>query len=199
MNSTFTSEAGRLRLNLAWQTDRFAHSIGVASHGRFIPLLASVEGTPDVEWPPSPPVQNIEPSPLGENQQFMCVGMAGRCHWSAGIGLDASSQSAIFDVACRVKHLPPTGAGLGSLYWTMTTPVMESARTFRVEADGGGLRIESLQPSSDTATADMHVTHSEIRIRPSSRVDATPYTVRWRYSITVIRSLEWNERSRFRS
>jgi hypothetical protein len=187
MNPSFTFEAGRLRLNLTWHADRFAHSIGVTSQGRLMPLLASVEGTADVEWPPSPPVQSVEPDPKRENGQIMCVGMAGRCHWSAGIQLDARSQSAVFDVACRVKQAPPTGTGnaLGSLYRTMTAVVIESARTLCVEVDGAGLRIESLPPSYDTPAAALHVTASGIRISPSGSIDQTPSTIRWRYSVTV--------------
>ena len=71
MNPSFTFEAGRLRLHLTWHTDRFAHSIGVLCGGRFMPLLASVEGPPDLQWPPSPPVQNVETGPQCENGQVV--------------------------------------------------------------------------------------------------------------------------------
>lgn len=153
-----------------------------------MPLLASVEGASDVEWPPSPPLQSVEPGPPDENRQIMCVGMAGRGHWSAGVELDASSQSTVFDIACRVKQAPPPGAGnaLGSLYRTMTAPVIEAAKTLRVETDGAGLRIESLQPSPDTPAAEIDVTESGVQISPSTQIGETPYTVRWRYRVSVV-------------
>ncbi len=189
MKPSFTFDAGRLRLELIWQADRFAHAIGVMTQGRLVPLLASVEGAPDIEWPPSPPVQGVEHGPHGEIGQIMCIGMAGRCHWSVGVEMDARAESAVFDVACRVKQAPPTGAGgaLGSIYRTATAAAaIDANRTLRVEAESAGLQIESLQASPGTAIVEMHVTDEGIRISPSGRIDQTPCTIRWRYAVTVV-------------
>ncbi|MCE9545258.1 MAG: hypothetical protein K8T25_07045, partial [Planctomycetia bacterium] len=106
--------------------DRIAHTIGVVVAGRFVPLLASMEGTPDDDWPPSPPLTTIDvpaksgggsaTHPTTTTTAALLVGMAGRSHWSLSVELDAQAWRITFDAAVRLKELP---ARLGSAYRTM--------------------------------------------------------------------------------
>jgi len=87
------------------------------SHGARRPrtvVFESIEGTPEEDWPPSPPLQelHLEARPDGK-QLALLVGMAGTSHWSLSVEFDAAAGTAVFDVACRVKRAP---GGLGSRY-----------------------------------------------------------------------------------
>ena len=70
-------------------------------------ILESVEGTPNQNWPPSPPLQelHLESRPDGK-QLALLVGMAGNSHWSMSVEFDPAAGKALFDVACRVKREP---------------------------------------------------------------------------------------------
>jgi hypothetical protein len=81
-------------------------------------LAESIEGTPDEDWPASPPYQEVhfESTKLPEREApcpiALLVGMAGRSHWSASVAPAAANEIA-WDVACRL-HGPP--AWLGAQY-----------------------------------------------------------------------------------
>ncbi|MBL9123800.1 MAG: hypothetical protein JNG90_09220 [Planctomycetaceae bacterium] len=77
-------------------------------------VFESIEGTPEEDWPPSPPLQelHLEARPDGK-QLALLVGMAGTSHWSLSVEFDPAAGTAVFDVACRVKRAP---GGLGSRY-----------------------------------------------------------------------------------
>ena len=96
-------QAGRLRVRFTWHGDRYAHEISLLRDGAWDCVLKSVEGTPDDAWPASPPLQSLHVEPRGDGRQVaLLVGMAGKCHWSASVELDAAGEQARFEVACRV-------------------------------------------------------------------------------------------------
>jgi hypothetical protein len=121
-------ESGELQVEFFRRGDRVAHRL---LH-RGILLAESVEGTPDEDWPPSPPFQEVhfessklpgrdEPCPIA-----LLVGMAGRSHWSASV-VPSLPEEVTWDTACRL-HGPP--AWLGAQY-RFAAPVS-------VEAHRGG-------------------------------------------------------------
>ena len=97
-------EAGELRVRFTWQGDRFAHEVSVLNDGSWQPALASVEGTPQDDWPPSPPFQSLHIEHREDGRTLaLLVGMAGKSHWSASIEIDAEARAVLFDVACRLR------------------------------------------------------------------------------------------------
>jgi hypothetical protein len=109
-------EAAGLRISFHTCEDRIAHTVGLLIDGRIVPLLASLEGTADDDWPPSPPLTNVEVVQQGHRQQAMLLGMAGRSHWSATVIANESARRMEFEMACRLKEPPQH---LGSSYRSM--------------------------------------------------------------------------------
>lgn len=48
-------------------------------------IMTSVEGTPEQDWPSSPPLQDISAHELPTGNAILGVGMAGKSHWSASV------------------------------------------------------------------------------------------------------------------
>src|SRR6185295_18531562 len=100
-------EAGRLRVTFKRQGDRYGHLVELVTGGQATPLLKSIEGTPDEDWPASPALKELhfENRPDGK-QVALLVGMAGRSHWSLSVELDPIAEQVEFDVACRLRDEP---------------------------------------------------------------------------------------------
>jgi peptide/nickel transport system permease protein len=56
--------------------DRWAHTIAAIQDEQFMPLLASHEGGPDDDWPPSPPLQGVHLQKQA-NKSPMILGVGG--------------------------------------------------------------------------------------------------------------------------
>ena len=117
---------GSLHVDFIWQDDRFAHEFELRDGSR----VASVEGTADQAWPPSPPLQQLSRELIGDRHAILGVGAAGQSHWSISVEISVDDQqtSLKFDVACRSKTDPQW---LGSTY--------RQAKNLRIEAISGSM------------------------------------------------------------
>ena len=163
-----------LRVTFVWQRDRFAHQVAAVHADRTVPLLVSVEGSDQDNWPPSPALQSvhIEDRPTA-NQVALLVGMAGTSHWSASVEIDTDRTSVLFDVACRVKDKP---LRVGSRYCIAELPT-----DIDVQIDAAGQEFDKLivQRSQDKIDLVVSLTSAVL-----------PTTLRWQYRVVVQRSID---------
>lgn len=103
-----TLEADGLRVVFFKQGDRYAHRIetfdDVQRH--WVPVLESLEGTPDDDWLPSPPFQQLHVEQRTNGPVILLIGMAGRTHWSAAVEVADDRKAITFDVAARLQSPP---------------------------------------------------------------------------------------------
>ena len=79
-----------------WTGDRYRHDILIGGNV----VARSIEGGPQDDVPPSPPLQDLSREHLGGDvMAIMGVGGAGRGHWS--ISVTASERGLLFELACR--------------------------------------------------------------------------------------------------
>lgn len=139
------------------QIDRFEHTVLTVRAGDKIPVLRSIEGTPEDYAPPSPPYAELHQ----QDSVLFLSGATTIAHWS--MSLEVVEQQIVFDVACRMK------SGLevvGSEYELLTSQHAE---------------LLQLMPA-ETAHRESH--EESIRIVPVSPHPVNyPGTSQWRYSI----------------
>jgi hypothetical protein len=163
-----TDSAGlTLRVQFIHRGDRYCHAIlAVDLTGHEHPLLESIEGTANDDWPPSPPLQSLSIEELAPGRRAaLLLGMAGRSHWSASIEAVPGQAALIFDIACRTvdKRGP-----LGSVY--------------RVFAETNS--HVAIEPELDcVANRDVK---DRIAIVPTVALGAT--TTRWKYRVGLARA-----------
>lgn len=165
-------EAGDLRVRFYWQGDRYAHEVSRRIDGDWRPLLVSVEGSPQDDWPASPPFQSLHIEERDDGRTLaLLVGMAGKSHWSASIEIETRQQQPLpcvsFDVACRVGDCPP--GPLGSAY-----------RAADAAASDAGMQIE-LSHRYGPATLEHAAGESRVVAQPVAA--AGPQTIRWDYRL----------------
>lgn len=171
-------EAAGLRLSFHAYGDRLAHTVGLVVGNRVVPLLASVEGTPDDDWPPSPPLTTIELSSQGEVQHALLLGMAGRSHWSVAVVLSEAARRLEFEIACRMKE---PASSLGSAYRTMVA-ARSHEQGVALVVDNETVRVDG--PSQQPA---VHVTPDGLNVPVEPPAGPFPQTVRWSYAICRLR------------
>ena len=155
--------------------DRLAHVISRLVDGRPLPLLASIEGTADDEWPLSPPLQEIHFQSRSGVELALPVGMAGKSHWSISIELCAATGRLTFDVACRVRSVPEF---LGSRY-----AIIQPAGGSDIQKEPGWkLDIESIDGQ---LARQILRSATELSITAASAIEQLPATVRWRYVLSA--------------
>jgi len=160
-------EGGSLAVRFFWHHDRFAHEVAVREGDGWRAMGSSVEGSPDDEWPASPPFQSLHVEHRDDGRQVaLLVGMAGKSHWSASIEIDAAVPCISFDVACRIRTIEP--GPLGS--------------TYQSSEDDHPLHIE-LTGRFGPAQLERHA--SQTRVAADATGDACPRTVRWDYRIVA--------------
>lgn len=152
----------QLCLEFIQRGDRLGHRIAMqTASGDVSPILESVEGAADEDWPPSPPLQSLSYHALpGLRRAALLVGMAGASHWSASIEQAAHEPLFLFDIACRYGSQPQW---LGSQY-------------------------ELLHPD---ASARVAIHSENARITPGPGLwkiepDVKGKTARWQYSISLV-------------
>ena len=158
-----------LRVEFEWQLDRYGHSISIVDpSGAVTPLLRSIEGGAEDDWPPSPPLQTLSIEKLPDARTVaLLVGMAGRSHWSASVEPQNGEARIIFDMACRYAldaQYPRPPRLLGSCYFPIS-PLVNIR-----------LSIES----DDAVVCDAS---GVIEIAP--RAIATAGTTRWRFVLST--------------
>jgi hypothetical protein len=106
--------AGRICVEFVREADRFRHEVAVYSGESWQTVWASVEGAPEEECPPSPPLQELHVEQrAGGVEVALLVGRAGRSHWSLSVEADVARGALVFDAACRSAS---PGNGLQSSY-----------------------------------------------------------------------------------
>lgn len=145
--------------------DRISHTLARQSatdlQGGYQPLLSSIEGDANEDWPLSPPFQNVfVERRAGGEQVALLVGMAGSSYWSASVQLQSSGKLT-FDIACLVRTTPRF---LGSTYQTH-----------------GSVRPRSLDEPNGTQIEFLPAP-GQLVIRPTL-TGQFPVTLRWRYEL----------------
>lgn len=172
-------ETGNWRVVFRRHSDRFAHVIARHSGERWIDLLASVEDSPDAEWPASPPLQELhfEERPRG-TRLALAVGMAGQGHWSLSVELDPVEDECRFDVACRTPVEP---GGLGSRYRLSSTAewTNDGRWTFTLAA----CRWQVDNPASQFRQRSEAGEQAEIEVVPLATIGSWPRTLQWDYRL----------------
>ncbi len=161
-------EAAGLRLRFCWHGDRYTHEIWLLDGADWIRALASVEGSPQDDWPASPPLQSLEIDKRQDGPSVaLLVGMAGNSHWSASAQIDPQVPCVSFDVACRVRDSQV--GPLGSAYQANAACFPDNA-----------LEIE---PGHPFAPAQLEREGGLIKIVVAASPATAARTIRWGYRL----------------
>lgn len=203
--------AGNLTVQYSKNNDRLAHSIGVQTEQGFVPILDSVEGSSQDNWPVSPPMQQVVSEPIGgqtgDQPVLLGVGLSGNGHWS--IAVDAMTEQDLarldenandnkvtdgrpadhdrglrFDVACKTSK-PATF--LGSTYRL-------AAKWQIVSIDDHSARLNSTDGSVVPCTIAIRATHGVLKYQPEvgllsflpSTSPSQTTTHRWCHLVSIV-------------
>ena len=147
-----------------------------------MPVLESVEGAADDDWPASPPLQSLhrEDRPDGKRLALL-VGMAGRSHWSLSVELDPVKQIVTCDVACRLHDQAEP--------LTSTYRIAESSASASewLELRSGPHRFQLRPEATDQHSCKLEMAEQRlVAIRCETTAGPLPRTVRWRFALCRI-------------
>ncbi len=163
------------------RADRYAHRLELAASS--FPLLESVEGAHDAQWPPSPPMQELHLHPSSNAAAVLLgVGMAGSSHWSLSAELQENAAHVVavkFDVACRTVGPTPW---LGSRYR------LRSEGVFSGDLKGSRIRYPKspVELRIESPNCRVEFDANELSITPLDDVGEVKRTVRWQYTLEVL-------------
>lgn len=169
-------------IEFRWTDDRFSHKIFGLSDGQVVPLLASIEGSPEDSFPASPPLVEL----FQQEEIIFLTGATDAGHWSMSIEpIQAGKLTGfLFDAACRIKS---PQRGLTSCYRTAESVRASLGDSSLLLSTGlGDFCLEQLplpdtqeQPSCQLALAGSEV----LLTQQTPQVGALPKTVRWQYRL----------------
>jgi hypothetical protein len=173
MNSVVLAASERLRVVFDHRGDRWGHRIEMLSSGEPIQTLASMEGTPDDDWPPSPAFQTLELQSRSTGKQTaLLVGKAGSSHWSMAVEADGATEAITFDIACRLSSVPQF---LGSRYLSIAAL-----------AKSGLPRIEIVETDDEAdRVLDVNKQSWSVLVSVVPKPGTWPRTVRWKYFVSI--------------
>ena len=169
--------AGALTVRYSKLGDRLSHTIGIQDGDSYLPLLESIEGSPEEPWPASPPMQQMvaESFTPGASPVLLGVGLSGNGHWSTAIETQ-HSRLLKFDIACKNSK---SSHSMGSEYRVLI-PTESGPRP-----DSIVLLIEGTQRIEIGVTiGQLEFSESEHRLRVVPKSNPTSIqTHRWCYEI----------------
>lgn len=124
-------------------SDRFQSTvIWIDDQGTETVLLRSVEGTPNDDFPPSPPLQQMHLQEINGAPVMLAVGMAGRGHWSASIMLNERTRTE--DTNCLATLVFQHAANVrGDTGWLGCTWMLEGLKKNNQSITGSSESAES--------------------------------------------------------
>lgn len=199
-----------LQLVFVREIDRWSHHVAAEVEGTL--FLSSCEGDANDDWPPSPPLQEVDRHELGDNRQaVLCVGKSGHSHWSASFesracesrsnhpGQPASSESPWdqggirIELACLTeKKSAGPAPQLGSHYRLADQVQGLQTKTGAIRLISGHGSLGQARENFDLMVSplsgkdwgtQLHLMESELIIRPT-RISSEPRKpTRWGYRI----------------
>ena len=175
-----TSTQPQIALQFAQASDRWHHRLIIVANDEATEFMSSAEGTPEEEWPPSPPLQEATLHELPEGNAILCVGMAGKSHWSAAYSIEPSvkGQHVRADLACLQKEESPS-AKLGCCYNVNPDWTVKKVDN-RVELAWRSLRVV-LEPESETK---LSAAEHQVFAEPTQFSTSPKVATRWRFRIS---------------
>jgi len=82
---------GNFAIEFFRHLDRWQHRWVVDIDGQIVPLLTSEEGDDSQNWPPSPPLQELDHLSVSAGPAIFGVGRGGVAHWSVSLLLENPS------------------------------------------------------------------------------------------------------------
>ena len=172
-----------LRIQAIWVADRFHHEVLLVTPDSSESLLKSKEGTPEDDWPTSPPLQDISVQEVHGNPALLGVGMAGKSHWSLSFMATDQGQVAMnCDIACLTRKTPD--GPVGSIY-RLKSSAQQSGRQVILSPAGlasQNVRIECVE--QDLLHGSTKLMADQLVIRPREPI-VGPGTVQWKYRIWI--------------
>ena len=185
--------------------DRWTHRWLIGADADRVCVMTSVEGTPADVWPASPPLQDASCHDQGAGEAILCVGMAGKSHWSAAYSVEQANSAeqadpsgdivpaqagaclVKSDLACLQKETAPT-AWLGSSYVLAEATQVSSADSDRVTLlTETGLTMELNAISAEDFETRLELSGKLLTIKPV-RISQNPkLATRWAFRIQIDR------------
>ena len=173
-----------LSIQACWVADRFHHEVLLVTPDSTEPLLKSKEGTPEDDWPTSPPLQDVSVQEIHGNPALLGVGMAGSSHWSLSfMATDEERVAMNCDIACLTRKTPD--GPVGSIY-RLKSSGQQSGRQVILSPAGLAnqtVRIECIE-EPDLLHGSIKQTADQLVITPREPI-VGPGTVQWKYRIWI--------------
>ncbi len=167
------SQGDGLRVEFFRAGSRWAHRLLAFERGVVRPLLESIEGDETQAFPPSPVLQQCDPS----GAMLLLIGMAGKNHWSVGVEAFPDRRTVRMDVACRSQ--PCSLGQLGSCYrLLMPRPLGESGGLLVV---AGAYQYELVPQRIDQIESAEVVVSTSDRVMVQAAIAPSVRTQRWCY------------------
>ena len=159
--------------------DRWRHDLRLVNGSTHTLLLRSSEGDGQQEWPPSPPLQDLDI--LGSKNGHdivLAVGMSGKSHWSASI--EPKQDALVFDLACLARQQP---VKIGSVYEVF--PDESHQANWAVDDGMARLVLDELTVECYSATAHracrISVDSRNLSIQPAVQSENPKISTQWSY------------------
>lgn len=164
---------GSLLVAFHQERDRWSHEIATVTRDGVRPVLVSIEGSPNDNWPDSPPLQELHLENQGGRNVALMVGRAGSTHWSLSVEPCLGTESILFDFAARFQETP---RWMGSTYWHITEP-SRSGRSIDEWIE--------CRPIQGNPTCQVGWQDHAMRVAVDIKSIQLPGTVRWCYRFKI--------------
>ena len=190
-NQTPARDQSAVKLVFEQRNDRWAQQwFLITDQGRNV-FLTSAEGTPDQNWPPSPPLQEVSRHELATGDAVLCVGMAGKSHWSASYSVESSTQPSQpiqinADLACLQKgasSVPVEMLAIGSTFELDAACTVVASTEGRIEVSLNADQIVLTAFSGEGCETVFGLTDHTLRVRPRHVSNSPVVATRWGFVV----------------
>lgn len=176
-----------IKLQFDRREDRWEHCLILATEDSDLAIMSSLEGTPDQILPPSAPLQDVSRHSLEpKGDAVLCVGMAGKNHWSASFSIEPDVPAGLIksDLACLQKTIVPN-ASLGSTYAVDSRCEIQSCSETRVELllHQKVIVIEALSGNEFETIVELN--DRVLSIRPGQISNSPVVATRWGFVVAI--------------
>lgn len=179
-----SSQLPAIKLQFARGLDRWEHRLILLSEDSEIAIMTSIEGTPDQRLPASAPLQEASRHCLESGEAILCVGMAGKNHWSASFSVEQDGPVGLIksDLACLQKSIAPVEK-LGSTYALSLHCQVQSCseKCIELKLNQNAIFISAL--STNEVETKIELKDRHVWIRPSQISIEPSIPTRWGFMI----------------